>query len=344
MKGDGFKVLCNNDKTKELNPSKYKNGEVILNLLANSRYIGKPGNIFCRKVFNISKAVKQAKIKLNWQGRKMKLALILLFLSCCTFATEIFQMTVKKIPEPNLLKNAVFTIANNQKVPDQWFFKDFSQKPKFTYETNHGIFHLETTGGLYGYLIQAQVPVREGEKYYAEVKVKLNSRALLWITTTQYDDKLGAFQEPKSSTTIYSIANPDQGERLVAELRYFINPDYLLPISSTQWNRCASEFTVPQNHGITNYEFRIGAYGGKIGWLEIKDPVFSLSRQKLQLTLTGKNLVKLKIYHSDGSVINTFNLDPEQNENQADVTLNSRMIRYFVEITDRTGTTQRRFL
>lgn len=33
-----------------------------MNLLANSQYIGNPGNVFCRKVFSISKEVKQAEI------------------------------------------------------------------------------------------------------------------------------------------------------------------------------------------------------------------------------------------------------------------------------------------
>ena len=270
--------------------------------------------------------------------------LLLLLLFNYSYAAEIFNLEIKKIPEPNLLKNANFIKIKNKVVPESWIFIDYSKKPGFSFNFDRGIFNLKTSGELYGYLIQPRVSVQEGKSYYAEVKVKLNSRALLWIMTSQYDDKLSPLGEPKSSTKIYSIANPEHGTNLVNELKYFIKSDYLIPFSSTEWNYCKLEFTVPKGHKITQYDFKIGAYGGKDGWIKFKEPFFSLARQKFQLTLRGKNLTKLKILHPNGKIEHLFSLDPNKNKNHFNITLNSRITRYFAEIIDSAGKSYRRAL
>lgn len=275
---------------------------------------------------------------------KVGMTVLLLIFAAGIMAVEDIVMEVRKIPEANLLKNPRFQTEKNNPVPANWSFSDYSKSPGFEYQTINGIFQIRTAGGLYGYLMQSNIPVEEGEKYFAEAWVKLNSRALLWCITMQYDDKLGAFQDPKSSTRIYSIANPAHGEKLVAELQYFINPDYLLPVSSTKWNRCALEFTVPEGRKITGYDFRIGAYGGDAGWIEIKDPYFSRSRQKLLIHLRGSNIEKLRICRPDGSPVEEFLLERSRESYDFEVRLNSRYIHYHAEIMTTDGKIIRRSL
>lgn len=254
------------------------------------------------------------------------------------------SVEVKKIPAVNLLKNPQFMVEKDNKAPKDWLFSNYSKLPGFEYQADNGVFHIQTTGGLYGYLVQPGIPVEEGKKYYAEAWVKLNSRALLWLITMQYDDKLSPFFSPKSGTRIFSIANPDHGENLVRELQYFISPDYLLPVSETKWNHCALEFTVPAGHGITSYDFRIGSYGGSAGWIEIKDPYFGSAVFQAVVTLGGTGLTELKVCTSGGGEVKSFPLDPKRKQQKINITLESRLFQYYMEITNQSGLTVRRSL
>lgn len=272
----------------------------------------------------------------------MKMVILLLGI-CGILYGEKLQLTVIRSPADNLLKNAAF--ANiKQKIPAGWEFRDYSKSENFALQAEKGVFRLETSGNTYGYLQQLQVPVIEGKTYYAEVQIKLNSRALLWLVTSQYDDKLGALQEPKSSTKIYAIANPDHGEELVKELQYFINPAYLVPVSEHIWHRCALEFTVPRGHGIVNYDFRVGAYGGTAGWIEIKEPLFTSATQNLTLILEGENLVKLNVCSMDRSEVQTYSLSPHRERQQISIILKSRLKHYYAEIITESGKLIRRTL
>ena len=120
-------------------------------------------------------------------------------------------------------------------------------------------------------------------------------------------------------------------------MKYFINPDYLLPVSEHVWHRCALEFTVPRGHGILDYDFQIGAYGGQSGWIELRKPLFIPAAWTAILTLEGDNLLTLKVSSMDGSEIHTLPLDPGQARQKVTLRLKSRLKHYYAEIMTKAG-------
>jgi len=271
--------------------------------------------------------------------RTMRICLLcLLCLYSCLGAEDLFHFSVQEIGKKNLLTNSDFQKMEASSSVSAWIFKNYSEKPGLNFSFIDDTFQLQTTGGLFGYLMQEKLTVVEGAKYCVEVQLRLNSRALLWIVPVVYDQSL-TVPPPQ-----YKKALQPASEKLVKELSCFINPEYLVPISETQWNQCALEFTVPKNQGIHQYDFRIGAYGGEKGWLEVKKPFFGLAGRKLLITLTGKDLVEMNVCQPGGKIIQKILLKPTEAKQQFYINLDSRLMQYYVEIVDQKGEKHRRSL
>jgi len=271
----------------------------------------------------------------------------ILFLGGLARGEDTFSLELKKEYSPNLLKNPGFEELDSKGNPEYWSFDNCSQSDQIKPEIVHdGVIGknsaiVKTEGRLFGYWRQ-NATVKEGERYCGYVQFKLNSRGLLWIKTSQYDDKKSPLHHPKSSTEIYAKAYPEHGDNLRKVLSDFIDESYIQPVSEKDWNRFSLEFTVPAGKGINNYEVRAGSYGGEKGWVMIDDAYFGLSKYMLKIKLSGKALKNIKIKSLDGSVIFEKKLNPETETYNFNAEIPSQVDRYYIEIQDGKGNINRR--
>lgn len=272
---------------------------------------------------------------------------LILGISCNISADEL-TVSVKKEYSPNLLKNSDFEVLDKSGKPEFWVFDNCSASKKLeagvTSEGaigNNSII-VRTAGRLFGYWRQ-DVPVKEGNSYCASVKFKLNSKGLLWIKTSQYDDKKSPLHDPKSSTQIYARAYPEHGEYFKKIISAFIDPFYIQPVSDKEWNTFSLEFTVPEGHGINLYEFRAGAYGGDAGWVMADDAYFGLAEGKVHIEVKGA-ISSVVVKNLEGKIFLEKSTNTENTINTFTVNLPSMIERYYIEIKDRQGKINKRDL
>ena len=272
-----------------------------------------------------------------------KLFLPLLICSVISaFAAEPFSIKVEKIYPPNQLPNPEFKKAADGSVP-HWFFGDFSKRGGFTHSVNDGEVFIETTGKNYGYFSSDHVPVEEGVTYYAGAKMRSSSKALIWMETRQYNDKISPYFPPYSNTKVFlQQLEPSSDPVLKEELKLFIDPQYI--IDSDTWITGGKEFTVPVGHGVNKYIFMLGCYGGRAGFFRYKEPFVVKAEHQIKITLDGKNLKQLNILTASGKLISTHQLKPDAETQQITGTLKSRITLYYAEIIDVTGKKYRKNL
>ena len=261
-------------------------------------------------------------------------------LICC--GAEPFSLKVEKIYPPNQLPNPEWKKAADGSVP-HWFFEDHSKRGGFTCRVENGEVIIETTGKNYGYYTCKEVPVKEGVTYFAGAEMRCSSKALIWMETRQYNDKLSPYYPPYSNTRIFlQQAEPSADPVLNRELRWFVDPENI--IDSETWISGGKEFTVPTGHGVDKYIFMLGCYGGRAGFFRYRNPVVTEAAHQVKITLTGKGLKRLNICDSLNRLISTHELAPEAAEQQIVGKLPSRVTSYFAEIIDANGKKYRKGL
>lgn len=277
-------------------------------------------------------------------GKKM-ISLLFLSAACCLPGAEP-MIKVVETPRKNLLVNPEFGKPfSKNRIPRGWFFDNCSRKPGFEY--NFGIpgeFYLYTSGRLFGYLAQENIPVTEGKTYYAAVEVRATTTVLMWIRTRDWKDGLDAQNHPRSNTELFSLQNPDQGESLVRELRHFVDPTILNPVGPERWTVCEAEFTVPKGHNVKQYSFRVGSIGGPEGWLRARRPVLKTAERNLSVRLDGRGLQRAELLHGNGVVLRHWKLEPAKESQELKFLLSSFMEKYSLKIIDQKGNTYGRTL
>ncbi len=250
-------------------------------------------------------------------------------------AKEHFSLKIEKIYPPNILPNPEFKTAADGTVPG-WQFIDFSKRGGFTFSINNGVVTITNSIKSYAYYTCFNVPVEEGTTYYAGGSMRSATKALIWLETLQYSDKLPPYYPPYSNTTIFALqAEPSTDPVLNKELKLFLDPEYI--VDSSTWITGGKEFTVPKGHGITKYNFMAGCYGGKPGHVSYKMPFLVKAEHRVKITLYGKNFTSAAIFRRPRQQISVHKLDPVAAEQSIEGILPSRLDSYFIELTGSDG-------
>lgn len=258
--------------------------------------------------------------------------ILLCFSACQKFSMQVLDESLSE----NLLKNSEFQTASSPLIASHWSFANYSKNPGLEYCFSDNFFRLETSGGHFAYLLQEAIAVEEGERYFAQVYLRQNTRSLLWIVPVRFSSEQSNIPPEQRY-----VVNPEHGESLRKELELFINPDYLHTVSETEWQPCSIEFVVPQDKGITHYDFRIGAYGGHAGFLEVSKPSFVKSKRNITVLLKGKDLVELTLLATGDRTIEKIDLDQNKTRQKVNLQLDSRLLKYSCIIKDKYGKTYR---
>ena len=263
-----------------------------------------------------------------------KYIIFLFFCLVCTLQAETFSLKVEKIYPANIIPNAGLKKENN-KVPN-WVFRDFSKRGGFSYNVKDGIVTITNKIKSYAYFCCFNVPVEEGVTYYAGGSMKSATKALIWLETLQYDDKYPPYYPPYSNTRVFALqAEPSTDPVLNKELHLLVDKEFI--IDSSTWITGGKEFTVPKGKGVKTYNFMMGIYGGKPGFVSYKNPFIVKSAYQAKITLTGKNFIKAIIYRRPQIKLSTYSLSPSKNIQTILANLPSRTAGYFVQLFDING-------
>jgi len=189
------------------------------------------------------------------------------------------------------------------------------------------------------YWVQS-VRVTEGVRYYSSIYTKSHLASGpfgLRIFTEQYTDK-GSWMSKTSNTDVRSYAEEGAGEGL----EDFIDSRYLNVVKRGSWNLQDAEFVVPMGKKVSQYVVWAGLYG--IGEVLVDDAYFGVAAFELSGTLNGTSLKNLRIVDMVGAQYLNQPLKNEEGTHVFKVTLPSRLMNYFIEVTDAQGKSWRRAL
>jgi hypothetical protein len=247
-----------------------------------------------------------------------------------------FTLSVSQTVPENLLPNPGFEARDKSgQMPLQWVFGNFigtaEVQAGLTTDVHGGALaaSVRSEGNWPGYWIQ-EVSVQEGVRYYAAVYIKAaldDGTAGLRLATSQYQDE-GSWMNKNSNTDVRSYAECGQG----LGLEDFIDPRYLRVIRKGEWNLYDLEFVVPKGKKVAKYAFWAGLYGA--GTVCVDDAYFGPAAFELKGTFGGPSLKRLRIVDQAGTASLDQPLRQHEKTHAFKVTLDSRLTRYWIEVTD----------
>jgi hypothetical protein len=253
-----------------------------------------------------------------------------------------FPLTVARAEAPNLLRNPGFEHGNPK--PDGWSFggsAGFGTSAGLTNNARSGAVAAWVRGksDWPAYWTQS-LPVREGVCYYAALYTKFHlssGHAGLRVYTNQYADP-GSWTNRTSHTDVRAYYEEGQGQGL----EDFLDPRYLNQVKPDQWNLHELEFVVPAGKKITHYILWAGQYG--IGETLLDDAYLGEAAFALTGTMTGSGLKTLRVVDAKGQQHLNLPLKADATAHTFQVTLPSRLSRYFLDVTDSHGKSWRKSL
>ena len=247
----------------------------------------------------------------------------------------------RSIPS-NMLTNGDFkAMKPGQSVPDDWFEMNPLQTKAVQYRvktdpSDNRKYVVITSGEDAPAYIGHVLKVEEGKRYYCAVASRFdgNCEFLLRIYTDQFTDS-GSWADKSSNTDIRDCATPGQGEGL----EDFLDPKFLNPVSKDKWAIRELEFTAPAGHNIDTYYFTSGIYG--YGWTDLSYTYAAPAEFSVTLQINSKNLKSAKLVDLAGKAHYFWDLSATE-PNIITIKLPSRLVHYYLEITDNNGRKYRR--
>jgi len=242
----------------------------------------------------------------------------------------------------NMLTNVDFKLIKpGQSMPDDWFEMNPLQTKAVQYRvkndpTDRRKFVQITSCEDAPAYISHVLKVEEGKRYYCAVASRFDGSCefLLRVYTDQFADS-GSWAAKSSNTDIRDCATPGQGEGL----EDFLDPKFLNPVSKDKWAIRELEFTVPAGHNIDTYYFTGGIYG--YGWADLSYAYAAPAEFSVTLRINSQNLKCANLYDLAGKFQYYWDLS-ETGPKTITMKLPSRIVHYYLEITDNNGRKYRR--
>jgi len=281
------------------------------------------------------------------------LSLSLLCLVHATYAAESTKKTaaneaaldiveIDRSFQGNMLTNGDFKVMKpGQSVPDDWFEMNPLQTKAVQYKvktdpSDHRKYVQITSKEDAPAYIGQVLKVEEGKRYYCAIASRFDGSCefLLRVYTDQFADK-GSWADKSSNTEVRDCATPGQGEGL----EDFLDAKFLNPVRKDKWAIRELEFTVPAGHNVDTYYFTCGIYG--YGWTDLSYAYAGPAEVSVSLQINSPNLKCANLYDLTGKFQHYWDLS-ENGPKIITMKLPSRLIHYYLEITDNNDRKYRR--
>ena len=271
----------------------------------------------------------------------------LISLICHGVFAEKPEVKIRTTYSPNLLENPNFQNRNGKKFPDGWVFSNMANgkgiqgRVEKNSQSGCNMLRIDTPGDLPGYWSQAKpIPVKEGVTYYARIDIKSeNTRTLLWLQTEQWHDGKNPLNPPLSQTRIFSYIDGSRSKESADEIGLFVDPQFVKGHNKDEWYTLSLEFTVPLSQGVTDYDFRAGAYFGSAGWILLQNPYLGEAKRRVRFEVSGYALASMTVHDSTNKQLAEFKLKPDREKSSVSMELPSCKESYKWVITTINGKT-----
>ena len=251
-------------------------------------------------------------------------------------AGESEALKLRRIPSPNLVRNADFSKLDEKGLPREWKFDNCSRSPDFKSKIVQGencnYLAVNTAWIKFGYWMQ-DIAVKEGVSYYVGCQVQSDDPNIaVWLKSQTEKKNVPRKASVKTEHLFYKTTT--MGDDTRAALKDFVDEDLIVTMSAKNWIGIYNEIVIPAGLGIHLCTLRLGIYGGNAGQARFLNPVFREAQSRLEAEISGTGWVQLRI---SGAKPESVKLDPSAKQQTVSVVLPKTKRIYKVDLCDQKG-------